>query len=70
MVINTLNQYVYSFSIPTHSLGPVHTYVLEIWVIIGSDNGLAPNWCQAIIWANDDLLSTDLLGTSLWTEIK
>ena len=26
-------------------------------VIIGSGNGLAPVWCQAITWTNADLLS-------------
>ena len=28
-------------------------------VNISSDNGLAPVWCQAIIWTNVDLLPTD-----------
>ena len=27
------------------------------WVIIGSDNGLLPVWCQAITWTNADHLS-------------
>ena len=27
-------------------------------VIIGLGNGLAPLWCQAIAWMNDDILST------------
>ena len=30
---------------------------LVIFVIIGSCNGLAPIWCQAITWTNADLLS-------------
>ena len=33
-------------------------------VIIGSDNGLSPIWCQAIIWANNGLLSVGPLGTN------
>ena len=31
-------------------------YILLNWIIIGSGNGLAPVWCQAITWANDGLL--------------
>ena len=27
------------------------------WVSIGSDNGLAPSWCQAITWTNVDKVS-------------
>ena len=33
-------------------------------VIIGSDNGLSPVWCQAIIWTNAVLLSIGPLGTN------
>ena len=32
------------------------------WVNIGSDNGLSPVWCQAIIWTNAGLLPN---GTNL-----
>ena len=28
--------------------------------IIGSDNGLLPGWCQAIIWINAGILSITL----------
>ena len=33
------------------------------WVTIGSADGLSPNWCQAITWTNDDLLSPEHLWT-------
>ena len=36
--------------------------------IIGSDNGLAPSWHQAIIWTNTGILLTGPLGTN-FTEI-
>ena len=32
--------------------------------IIGSDNGLSPGQCQAIIWTNAGILSTGPLGTN------
>ena len=32
--------------------------------IIGLDNGLAPGWCQAIIWTNDGILLIEPLGTN------
>ena len=35
------------------------------WIIIGSDNGLAPGWCQAITWTNDHLLLIRPIWTSL-----
>ena len=33
--------------------------------IIGSDNGLSPDWHQAIIWTNADLLLIGPLGTNI-----
>ena len=39
-------------------------YVSVNWVGIDSDNGLAPNRCQAIIWTNTGLLSIGPLGTN------
>ena len=42
---------------------PVCTCVHNL-TIIGSDNGLAPSWCQAIIWTNAGILSIGSLGTS------
>ena len=32
--------------------------------IIGSDNGLSPGWCQAIIWTNAGILLIEPLGTN------
>ena len=32
--------------------------------IIGSDNGLSPGWCQAIIWTNAGILLIGPLGTN------
>ena len=32
--------------------------------IIGSDNGLSPGQCQAIIWTNAGILLIGLLGTN------
>ena len=31
---------------------------ISILTIIGSDNGLSPGWCQAIIWTNAGILLT------------
>ena len=31
---------------------------------IGSDNGLSPGWCQAIIWTNAGILFIGILGTN------
>ena len=38
-------------------------YASVNWVIIGSDNGLLPVWCQAIIWINADNSSIRPEGT-------
>ena len=41
--------------------------------IIGSDNGLSPNRCQAIIWNNAGILLIGPLGTKfseIWIEIQ
>ena len=40
------------------------TYVSVNWISIGSDNGLAPNRRQAIIWTNAGLLSIGPFGTN------
>ena len=32
---------------------------------IGSDNGLSPSWCQAIIWTNAGISLIGPLGTNL-----
>ena len=39
-------------------------YASGNWVSIGSGNGLAPVWRQAIAWTNADLLSIGPLGTN------
>ena len=44
----------------THWSQVTHIGVIKL-TIIGSDNGLSPSWCQAIIWTNAILLP---LGTS------
>ena len=38
--------------------------VVAGWSIIGSDNGLAPDRHQAIIWTNAGILSSEPLGTN------
>ena len=41
-------------------------------VIIGSDNALSHGWCQAIIWANGEILLIGPLGTNvskIWIRI-
>ena len=37
--------------------------LLSKLTIIGSDNGLAPRQCQAIIWTNAEILLIQPLGT-------
>ena len=38
---------------------------IDHWmVIIGSDNGLSPGWCQAIIWTNAGILFIGPSGTN------
>ena len=51
-----------------HTLRPTINMPVN-WVIIDSDNGLAPAWCQAIVWTDVDLLSIGPLGTN-FSEIK
>ena len=47
----------------THWGWVTHICVSEL-TIIGSDNGLSPGWCQAIIWTNDGTLLMEHLGTN------
>ena len=47
----------------------LHIYVSVNWVSIGSDNGLLPARCQAIIWNNAGILLIGPLGTS-FSEIQ
>ena len=48
----------------THWGRVMHICVSKL-TIIGSDNGLLPNWHQAIIWTNAGLLLIGPLGTNL-----
>ena len=41
----------------------MHIYISKL-TIIGSDNGLLPGRCQAIIWTNTKILLTGPLGTN------
>ena len=47
----------------THWGWMMHIYVGNL-TIIGSDNGLSPGRCQAIIWTNVGILSIGPLGTN------
>ena len=53
----------------THWGRVTHIYIyIYIWfsklITIGSDNGLSPGRCQAIIWTNDGILFIGSLGTN------
>ena len=50
-------------SVLTHWGRMTHICVCKL-TIIGSDNGLAPGWRQAIIWTNDGILLIGPLGTN------
>ena len=43
----------------------IHDICVDILIIIGSDNGLAPGWRQAIIWTNDGIMLIGTLGINL-----
>ena len=47
----------------THCGRVTHISVSNL-TIIGSDNGLVPDWCQAIIWTNAGILLIQTLGTN------
>ena len=58
-------------SLLTHWGWVTHICISNL-TIIGSDNGLSPDWCQAIIWNNAGILSIGLLGTNfseIWIKI-
>ena len=46
----------------THWGRATHIWVGDL-IITGSDNGLSPGWCQAIIWSNAGILLIGPLGT-------
>ena len=48
----------------THLGGVMHICVSRL-TVTGSDNGLSPGRCQAIIWTNDGILLIGPLGTNL-----
>ena len=47
----------------THWGRVTHVCISKL-TIIGSDNGLSPDWCQAIIWTNAGILLIGSLGTN------
>ena len=46
-----------------NSLRLSHTYMHQYTILIGSENGLLPSQCQAIIWTNAGLMSIEPLQT-------
>ena len=50
----------------THWVWVMHICVRKL-TIIGSGNGLSPEWHQAIIWTSDRTL---LIGTNLWNKLQ
>ena len=62
-----------TFKLRCHQISCIHSFLIEDewriyaslnWIIIGSDNGLSPVWCQAIIWTNAGILLIGTLGTN------
>ena len=51
------------FNVLTHWSWVTHICVSKL-TIIGSDNGLSPVQCQAIIWTNDEISLIGTLGTN------
>ena len=47
----------------THWGRVTHMCICKL-TIIGSDNGLSPGWCQAIIWTSAEILLIGSLGTN------
>ena len=56
-------QPISGLSVLTH-WGRVTHICVSILIIVGSDNGLSPDWCQAIIWTNAGILLIGPLGTN------
>ena len=64
MGLKMLTQNVSNFvQAVTHWGRVTHICVCKL-TIIGSDNGLSPGWCQAIIWTNAWILLIGPLGTN------
>ena len=63
---------VHFISISTRTVDPMHllthwgrvTICICVGNLIGSDNGLSPGRCQAIIWTNAEILLIGPLGTN------
>ena len=49
----------------THWGWVMHIFLSKL-TIIGSDNGLSPSWCQAIIWTDAGILLIGLLDIVDW----
>ena len=58
-----MQQSVPSSAVLTHWDRVIHICISKL-TIIGSDNGLSPGWCQAIIWTNAGILLIGPLGIS------
>ena len=56
---------MYAFGQNINSLRPSDAYASVNQTIIGSDNGLLPDGCQAIIWTKTCILSFGSLGINL-----
>ena len=70
LILNVLKLPIRSLDLSRHfisvnSLGPSDAYVSGSAAIIGSNNGLSPNWRRAIIWTNVRTLLIRSLGTNL-----
>ena len=50
---------------PINSLRPSDAYMRQKLIMIGSDNGLSPGRCRAIIWISAGILLTGPLRTNL-----
>ena len=66
VIKSTLDPYVYfqyQLQQLTHSGWVMHIYIIKL-TITGSDNGLSPGQCQAIIWTTAEILSIRTSGTN------
>ena len=50
---------IYCYFSPINSLRPTDAYIVSKLTTIGSDNGLLPDWRQAIIWTNAGIFLVD-----------
>ena len=61
VLLKTNRESVHYFSLLTH-WGRMRYICISDLTIIGSDNGLSPGRCQAIIWTNEGILIGSSLG--------